>query len=96
MVDAMATKPKPQTLEQRVKQAVDRKQFWFDDFRHEPEQHIHCSFCQETLLIDYFQFGVPEMNGRLMAWVNKHSGCVPGLATKTKDMMLTPKEKRVS
>ena len=86
-------KPKGQTLEQKITQMVALHQLYFDPID-TPDQHLRCSFCEEALLIDYFQFGVQEMNRRLMSWVSKHSGCSPKLVTKTKDMVLTPKEKR--
>jgi hypothetical protein len=82
----------PMTLQQRIEAAVARKQFWFDP-PDSPDMHIHCSFCQSSLLIDYFQFGKAEMDIRLMAWANHHALCSPGLATRTKDMSLTPKER---
>ena len=87
----MTTKPRQQTLQQRIEQMVAQHQFYFDPID-SPEMHLHCSFCEEAILIDYFQFGVQEMNRRLMAWVSHHSTCAPKLATKTKDMVLTPVE----
>ena len=83
----------PMTLKQRITQAVERKQLYFDP-PSEPEMHIHCSFCGESLLIDYLQFGKAEMDMRLMGFANHHVTCTPGLATKTSEMTLTPRERQ--
>ncbi len=72
-----AKRSKPQPLEQRVKIGMARHQFWFDDWRRHPDVHIHCSWCGGSLLIDYFQFGMAEMNRRLMSFVAEHERCEP-------------------
>jgi len=66
-----------QTLEQRVKLGMARHQFWFDDWRKHPDVHIHCSWCGGSLLIDYFQFGLHEMNRQLISFVAQHDKCEP-------------------
>ena len=83
-----------QSLEQLVKAGVAKHQFWFDDHRTSPDVHLHCSFCGESILIDYFQFGMKEMGRRLMQFVSVHSKCAPHLVKKSSEMMLTPKEKK--
>ena len=92
----MTAKPKPvtqgkSTLEQRITQMVAQHQLWFDPID-SPEQRLHCSFCEESLLIDYFQFGVMDMNRRLLSFSAEHARCTPRLATKIKDMVLAPVE----
>ena len=79
------------TLEQRVEQGVAKHQFYFDP-PGSYDMHIHCSWCEDSLLVDYFQFPYPEMSRRLIQWVKQHEGCEPALQTKDKDMQLTPKE----
>ena len=83
-----------QTLEQLVKAGVAKRQFWFDDYREVPDQKLHCSFCEGSLLIDYFQLGVMEMNNRIQQFVAIHSKCEPRFVTKSTEMMLTPREKK--
>jgi hypothetical protein len=82
---------RPPTLQQRIEQMVAQHQLWFDPID-SPEQHLHCSFCESAILIDYFQFGVMDMNRRLMSFASEHGKCTPRLATKVKDMVLTPVE----
>jgi hypothetical protein len=89
----MPAKSKPQTLEERINQAVARHQFTFDPID-SPDQHIRCAWCDGSLLIDYFTFGVPEMTRMLTNWVKEHATCEPKLQTKTGAMMLTPREKK--
>jgi len=68
-----------QTLEQRVKLGLARHQFSLDDYRDHPvDCHLHCSFCGDALLIDYFQFGVSEMNRQITAFAARHGKCRPG------------------
>ena len=83
-----------QTLEQLIKAGIAKHQFWFDDYREVPDQKLHCSFCGESILVDYFQFGVTEMGRRLTSFAWEHSKCEPHFVTKSTQMMLTPKEKK--
>jgi hypothetical protein len=89
----MPVKPKQLTLEQRIQRGIEVHQFTIDDYRTHPDTHLHCNFCGDAILVDYFQFGVMDMKRRLMNFVSSHSKCEPQLVTKTKDMTLTPKER---
>ena len=83
-----------QTLEQLVKAGVAKHQFWFDDHRTSPDVHLHCSYCEGSILVDYFQFGITEMGRMLTSFVWEHSKCEPHFVTKSTQMMLTPREKK--
>jgi hypothetical protein len=62
-----------QTLEQRITSGVERGHLIFN---HDPnETRLCCSYCKESLLIDYFQLGIPAMNRELASFVAKHKNC---------------------
>jgi hypothetical protein len=66
-----------QTLEQRIKSGLARHQFSLDDYRDHPvDCHLHC-WCGDSLLIDYFHFGMGEMSRRLTSFIAKHEVCKP-------------------
>ena len=65
-----------QTLEQKINAGIARHQFWFDDYRTNPDVHLHC-WCGSQLLIDYFQFGLSEMNRRIASFSAEHKACKP-------------------
>ena len=71
----MTTKARPPTLslEQRVKQGMAQHRLWLDEHSF-PETRLH-SWCGASLLIDYLQFGMQEMNRRMMSFVAAHDGC---------------------
>lgn len=84
-----------QNLEQLITERIAKHQFLFDDYREVPDQKLHCSFCGDSILVDYFQFGVTEMGRMLTSFVREHSKCEPTFVTKSSEMMLVPKEKKV-
>ena len=83
------------SLEKRIQQGIARRQFTLNP-PDSPEVRLSCAWCGESLLIDYFQFGVPEMTRQINAFLQDHASCEPTWKTEPKDMVLTPKEKRVS
>ena len=90
----MSGQGKSLSIEQRIEQGVARRQFTFSPIT-DPECRLTCNWCEESLLIDYFQFGYHEMTIRIHNFAKAHSTCEPQWKTKPKDMMLTPKEKAV-
>ncbi len=63
----------PQTLEQRIKTRVEEGHLVFND---DPDEvRLRCAYCKESLLIDYFQLGIPAMNRELASFVARHKQC---------------------
>ncbi len=73
MTTTHTPKRRPETLAHRLEHAQALHRIW-QDLQAEPLPRLR-SWCGSSLELDYEQYGVTDMNRRIVAWMGKHSRC---------------------